>query len=70
MKVYLNPKHKWGIVYENDNGKKHYIAIPPTDGNRIDFITYDKIIVGYNYGVKGVFVFIENGIPRLVNNLE
>lgn len=70
MKIYLDPKHKWGIIYECDNGKKHYIAIPPTDGDRTDIITYDKSIVGYNYGFKGVIVIIKNGNPSLITNIE
>ena len=33
-----NGGHKWAIEFHNERSKKHFIAIPPTECKRIDFI--------------------------------
>lgn len=69
MMVYLDPNNKWNIVIVNEKGKKNYISIPPTEGNRIDIIRYDKSIIGYNIDFKGIIIIINNGEPILINNI-
>jgi hypothetical protein len=71
MKIYLNPENKWCIIIEDENNskKKHFIAIPPTNGNRIDVISYDQIHLGYNYKLNGIIIIIINGEPSLINSI-
>lgn len=67
MKLYLDPKNKWTIVMEDENSKKiHWMAIPPTNGDRTDIITDKNINIKedkYFYGFKGIIVRIRNGEP-------
>lgn len=72
-KIYLDPRNKWCITIEqaNDKGRveKHYMAIPPTNGDRVDIYSTEKLISYYNYDVKNVIVvLIKNGEPKLIIN--
>ncbi len=68
MKLYFQPNNKWTLIMEDDNDprKKHYMAIPPTDGDRTDIITDKEISCkkdGYCYGFKGIIIRIRKGTP-------
>jgi len=51
---------KWTLIC-NEGNKRNYIAIPPTNKDRIDIITFDKMIQGYNYNVDAIIVIIKEG---------
>ena len=77
MKVYLVKSliHPWRVwkttspepmedrLRFRGNKENYPIAVPPTTGDRVDFIasTDDKLIHGYNYKPKGWFIIIKNG---------
>ena len=64
MKIYFDKDNKWCLTMEDDNDerKKYWIAIPPTDGDRTDIITNEKISE-YHYNFKGIIIRIRKGIP-------
>lgn len=41
--VKLDPKNKWALVFTGPDGKKHYVAVPSTTGDRVDIIEADYI---------------------------
>lgn len=61
----FDPTNKWCIIFtENSTGKiLNYVAIPPTSGDRLDIISFRKLIEGYNYDVKGIVIYVKNGNP-------
>lgn len=68
MKLYFEPRNKWCLIMEDDNDpkKKHWMAIPPTDGDRTDIISDGLSFLkkdGYCYGFKGIIIRIRKGIP-------
>ena len=70
MKLYFDPNNKWCLTMEDDSNpkkiKKHWMAIPPTNGDRTDIITDKEIFCkedGYCYGFKGIIIRVRNGIP-------
>ncbi len=66
--AHIDKKNKWAIIFtDKTNGRIiNLISIPPTKGNRVDIITYDKIIPGYSMGIDAIIVIIENGEPFLM----
>lgn len=38
-----DPTNKWSLVFTSPDGKKHFVAVPPTNGNRVDIIEADYI---------------------------
>lgn len=70
LKVFLDSKNKWQLNVEgtNNKGKKYtqIIAIPPTNGNRVDLITGNSLEEGYRYNIDGVIVInIISGEPQV-----
>jgi hypothetical protein len=82
-KVYLiqSPVHKWRVWKTTiptpmpewqrfRDSKNHYpIIVPPTQGDRMDYITNDeKIERGYNYRVKGwIILIVEGSINKIIS---
>lgn len=67
-RTYLDPTNQWAIVVEgkeNNRPTKTYIAIPPTDRNRVDVISTDPQKSGYNYDTEVIVVNIINGKPSI-----
>ena len=63
--AYIDPKHKWILIREGiDNGKKFTtsLAIPPTNGDRIDIISDKDINEGYLCDADVIIIIIKNGI--------
>jgi hypothetical protein len=66
-KVSIDPNNRWTLIFKGDKITK-MIAIPPTDGNRIDLIDCrEGKEWNYHYNPKELFkqslkVVIENGI--------
>jgi hypothetical protein len=50
-----------------DPKKKHWIAIPPTAGDRVDVIPDALVKKGvYCFDFKGIIIKIKNGTPIIV----
>jgi len=67
-RIYLDPSNKWAIVVEGvekNKPSKTYIAIPPTNGNRVDVISTVTQKSGYNYDTEVIVVNVVNGNPRV-----
>lgn len=67
MEFKISSKNKWGLIISNGN-KKNFIAIPPTDGDRVDFLSDNGY---YHYDYKGLvyhglLILISNGDIRLI----
>lgn len=84
-KLYLikSPIHPWTVwKTTNPNYVKDHlrfrdvvnnypIQVPPTKGNRVDFINEKSSIKGYNYKIDGWIIIIRNGfIYQIVSNDE
>ena len=65
MTLSFDKKNKWNLIITTSDNKKHNISIPPTDGNRIDIITNDKILNGYNLNIDAVIITIKKGTPTV-----
>ena len=60
-------KNKWNLRFTDKNGRLiHMIAIPPTDGSRIDIITNNKLNAGYNFDTDIFIIEIINGTPTFI----
>lgn len=66
--IISKPKeNKWNLKFINKNGNKHYVAIPPTTGDRIDIISNNKNTNWYyHYNCKskehkGIEIRIKSG---------
>jgi len=66
MKIYLDPNHKWTIIFEYEDGKKNYCAIPPTNGNRTDIILGEDHPKGYRLDIDCIIIQITNGEPKIL----
>jgi len=67
-KVSIDSDKKWCLIIEGqEKGKKvfTYIAIPPTDGNRVDVITDIDLETGYHYDQSVIVIMIINGTPSV-----
>jgi len=65
--ITIMPEHKWCLnITDLKTKKKIQTTIPPTDGDRIDIITDDKMIEGYNYGIDCIIIEIRDGEPKRI----
>lgn len=64
-KVYIDPEHDWLLIRKgiDDKGREFStsLAIPPTDGDRIDIITNDDIDTGYQIDMDIIVIIIKYG---------
>lgn len=71
--IKADPKNRWTLIFTTPEGKTHYVAVPPTDGDRIDIIESDYFQRGekrnkwqYHYDCEegdfyGIEIRIEDG---------
>lgn len=59
--IIQDANNKWQLVVKKNGKIINYIAVPPTDGNRIDIITNSDLLAGYNYNIDCVIIVIEEG---------
>ena len=65
--IYNTFKHKWCLNILNKKiNKTTFLAIPPTDGDRTDIITNNKMEQGYNYGIDCIILEIKNGSLKTI----
>lgn len=53
--------NKWKLNIMKDNKIINYIAIPPTNSNRVDIISSKDLCKGYNYKIDCIIIRIING---------
>ena len=41
--VKLDPENRWALIFTAPNGKTYHVAVPSTDGSRVDIIEFDYI---------------------------
>jgi len=64
--VHISKDNKWCLVITGTEHNKDvitYCSIPPTNGNRVDVITPDKLEQGYRYDVGLIVIDIRHGVP-------
>jgi hypothetical protein len=70
IQIEFDPNNKWAMALYNKSNpnKKHWVAIPYTSGDRIDYIG-DNLHYNLNYCgcvSSGVLINIKNGVPHVV----
>lgn len=65
MTITFDKKNKWCIIINTIDNKKHYIAIPPTNDDRIDILNLNNMLKGYNYNVDVLIITIKKGVPTI-----
>jgi hypothetical protein len=67
--AYIDPENKWILIREgiDDKGNKisTSLAIPQTNGDRIDIISNDFISDGYQMDLDIIVIIIKNGNIRI-----
>lgn len=67
-RIYKDPSNQWCLIFTDKKGAKHFVAVPPTDGDRIDYLdNREGNEWVYHYSVKpdgfrGVEIPIKNGV--------
>ena len=61
-KIYIDPNNRWLLIRKgiDEKGREFStsLAIPPTDGDRIDIITNDDINAGYQIDMDIIIIII------------
>lgn len=64
-KAELDPLNKWAVLFSDEKEQIiGMIAIPPTDGDRVDVVRYTSG-VPYGYDIEVIVVEIRKGEPTL-----
>jgi len=62
----IDTANRWTIVL-SDGVRRHPVAVPATEGDRVDILCGDDLNQGYNYGIDAVVVVIKSGkIEQLI----